>query len=135
MEEKNRDSVFDGRRQRESGRTPRRRYLYDRKTSTSFTTLSGLEGLSPHRLDVDYMIKDGEIVIVDEFTGRLIAGPPLSDGLHQAIEAKEKVKVRMKTNACDNHVSKLFPYVQQTCGNDGNSGNRSGRFKRFIILM
>ena len=45
------------------------------------------------RLDVDYMIKDGEVVIVDEFTGRLMPGRRWSDGLHQAVEAKEKVKI------------------------------------------
>ncbi len=45
------------------------------------------------RLDVDYMIKDGQVVIVDEFTGRLMSGRRWSDGLHQAVEAKEKVKI------------------------------------------
>src|ERR1043166_8482226 len=45
-----------------------------------------------HR-DVDYMVKDGEVVIVDEFTGRLMPGRRWSDGLHQAVEAKEKVKI------------------------------------------
>src|SRR3954454_13262002 len=45
------------------------------------------------RLDVDYMIKDGAVVIVDEFTGRLMPGRRWSDGLHQAVEAKEKVKI------------------------------------------
>jgi len=45
-----------------------------------------------HR-DVDYMVKDGEIVIVDEFTGRLMPGRRWSDGLHQSVEAKEKVKI------------------------------------------
>ena len=44
-------------------------------------------------LDVEYMIKDGGIVIVDEFTGRLMPGRRWSDGLHQAVEAKEKVKI------------------------------------------
>ncbi len=44
-------------------------------------------------LDVDYMIKDGQVVIVDEFTGRLMPGRRWSDGLHQAVEAKEKVKI------------------------------------------
>src|SRR5438132_9920800 len=43
--------------------------------------------------DVDYMVKDGEVVIVDEFTGRLMPGRRWSDGLHQAVEAKEKVKI------------------------------------------
>ena len=45
------------------------------------------------KLDVDYMIQDGKIVIVDEFTGRLMPGRRYSDGLHQALEAKERVKV------------------------------------------
>jgi preprotein translocase subunit SecA len=45
------------------------------------------------RRDVDYMLKDGQVVIVDEFTGRLMPGRRWSDGLHQAVEAKEKVKI------------------------------------------
>src|SRR5215204_199794 len=45
------------------------------------------------RLDVDYMIKDDGVVIVDEFTGRLMPGRRWSDGLHQAVEAKERVKI------------------------------------------
>ena len=44
--------------------------------------------------DKDYVVKDGEIVIVDEFTGRLMFGRRFSDGLHQSIEAKEGVKVQ-----------------------------------------
>src|SRR6187200_1434440 len=54
------------------------------------------QGLRAHtlfRLDVDYMIKDGGVVIVDEFTGRLMPGRRWSDGLHQAVEAKERVKI------------------------------------------
>jgi preprotein translocase subunit SecA len=43
--------------------------------------------------DVDYMVKDGQVLIVDEFTGRLMPGRRWSDGLHQAVEAKEKVKI------------------------------------------
>ena len=43
--------------------------------------------------DVDYVVKDGQVIIVDEFTGRLMIGRRYSDGLHQAIEAKEGVKV------------------------------------------
>jgi preprotein translocase subunit SecA len=46
-----------------------------------------------YRRDVDYMVKDGQVVIVDEFTGRLMEGRRWSDGLHQAVEAKEKVKI------------------------------------------
>ena len=55
------------------------------------------QGLKAHHLykkDVDYMVKDGEVVIVDEFTGRLMPGRRWSDGLHQAIDAKEGVEIR-----------------------------------------
>lgn len=47
--------------------------------------------------DKDYMVKDGEVIIVDEFTGRLMEGRRYSDGLHQAIEAKESVKVERES--------------------------------------
>ena len=49
------------------------------------------------KLDVDYVIKDGEIVIVDEFTGRLMFGRRYSEGLHQAIEAKEGLKIQRES--------------------------------------
>ncbi|MDI6744917.1 MAG: preprotein translocase subunit SecA [Thermodesulfovibrionales bacterium] len=55
-----------------------------------------LQGLKAHTLfrkDVDYILKDGEVIIVDEFTGRLMPGRRWSDGLHQAVEAKEGVKI------------------------------------------
>ena len=58
------------------------------------------QGLRAHTLfekDVDYVVKDGEIVIVDEFTGRQMPGRRWSDGLHQAIEAKEAVKIERET--------------------------------------
>src|SRR5260221_3246852 len=54
------------------------------------------QGLRAHTLfqnDVDYVVKDGQVIIVDEFTGRLMPGRRWSDGLHQAVEAKEKVKI------------------------------------------
>ena len=54
------------------------------------------QALRAHALfkrDVEYMVKDGQVVIVDEFTGRLMPGRRWSDGLHQAVEAKEKVKI------------------------------------------
>ena len=47
--------------------------------------------------DKDYVVKDGEVIIVDEFTGRLMYGRRYSDGLHQAIEAKEGVKVERES--------------------------------------
>jgi preprotein translocase subunit SecA len=53
----------------------------------------GLRAHSLFRKDVDYMVKDGEVIIVDEFTGRLMPGRRWSDGLHQAVEAKEGVRI------------------------------------------
>src|SRR5262249_29300815 len=53
-----------------------------------------LRAHSLYKLDVDYVNKDGEIIIVDEFTGRLMPGRRWSDGLHQAIEAKENVSIQ-----------------------------------------
>jgi preprotein translocase subunit SecA len=53
----------------------------------------GLRAHSLFRRDVDYMVKDGEVIIVDEFTGRLMPGRRWSDGLHQAVEAKEGVRI------------------------------------------
>jgi preprotein translocase subunit SecA len=55
-----------------------------------------MQSLKAHVLfkkDVDYVVKDGEVIIVDEFTGRLMPGRRYSDGLHQALEAKERLKV------------------------------------------
>ena len=52
-----------------------------------------LRAHSLYKRDVDYMVKDGQVVIVDEFTGRLMPGRRWSDGLHQAVEAKEHVKI------------------------------------------
>ncbi len=55
---------------------------------------TAIKAHSLYRLDVNYVVKDGEVLIVDEFTGRLMPGRRWSDGLHQAIEAKENVNIR-----------------------------------------
>jgi preprotein translocase subunit SecA len=55
--------------------------------------LQGLKAYTLFKRDVDYVVKDGEVLIVDEFTGRLMPGRRWSDGLHQAVEAKEGVKI------------------------------------------
>ena len=46
------------------------------------------------KLDVDYVVRDNQVLIVDEFTGRILSGRRYSDGLHQAIEAKENVEIK-----------------------------------------
>ncbi len=55
--------------------------------------LQALKAYTLFKRDVDYVVKDGEVIIVDEFTGRLMPGRRWSDGLHQAVEAKESVKI------------------------------------------
>jgi preprotein translocase subunit SecA len=70
-------------------------------TESGFITVHHLEqALKSHALfkrDIDYVVKDEEIIIVDEFTGRLMPGRRYSDGLHQAIEAKERVEVKRES--------------------------------------
>ena len=51
--------------------------------------------------DIDYVVKDGEVIIVDEFTGRLMYGRRYNEGLHQAIEAKEGVKVERENRTLE----------------------------------
>ena len=55
--------------------------------------IQGLRAHAMYKRDVDYVVKDGQVIIVDEFTGRLMPGRRWSDGLHQAVEAKEGVKI------------------------------------------
>ena len=62
------------------------------RSCTTSTRPSRAHGIM--KRDVDYVVKDGEVIIVDEFTGRLMLGRRYSDGLHQAIEAKEHVQRR-----------------------------------------
>jgi len=57
----------------------------------------GLRAHAVFKRDVDYVVKDGQVIIVDEFTGRLMFGRRYSDGLHQAIEAKENVKIERES--------------------------------------
>lgn len=69
--------------------------LYDPRNYLHIHALNqSLRAYNLFKKDVDYMIKDGEVLIVDEFTGRLMIGRRYSEGLHQAIEAKEHVKIK-----------------------------------------
>ena len=68
--------------------------LYDPSNiDTLHHVQQGLRAHNLFQLDVDYVVKDGQVIIVDEFTGRMMPGRRWSDGLHQAVEAKEKVKI------------------------------------------
>jgi len=70
-------------------------YLFDiANMDLAHQIIQSLRAMHCFEKNVDYVVKDGEVVIVDEFTGRLMQGRRYSEGLHQAIEAKEKVEVR-----------------------------------------
>ena len=86
---------FMERRLEEVGILPVGQSLYDPESTTIVHHVS--QALRAHKLftkDKDYIVRDGEIVLIDEFTGRMMVGRRLSDGLHQAIEAKEGVKIQ-----------------------------------------
>lgn len=96
------------------------------------------QAVRAHRLfekDVDYMVKDGEVQIVDEFTGRVLPGRRYSDGLHQAIEAKENVKVlgQSKTFATITFQN-FFRMYDKLSGMTGTADTEAGEFKQIYGL-
>ncbi len=82
------------------------------------------------RLDVDYVIKDGEIIIVDEFTGRLMFGRRYSNGLHQAIEAKEGLEVRRESQTLATiTLQNYFRLYSKLAGMTGTAKTEEDEFK------
>ena len=80
--------------------------------------------------DIDYIVKDGEIVIVDEFTGRLMFGRRYSDGLHQAIEAKEGVLVRSESKTLATiTLQNYFRMYQKLAGMTGTAKTEENEFR------
>ena len=87
------------------------------------------------RLDVDYMIKDGGVVIVDEFTGRLMPGRRWSDGLHQAVEAKEKVKIERENQTLATITfQNYFRKYKTLCGMTGTAETEAAEFNKIYKL-
>jgi preprotein translocase subunit SecA len=87
------------------------------------------------RLDVDYMIKDGQVVIVDEFTGRLMPGRRWSDGLHQAVEAKEKVKIERENQTLATVTfQNYFRKYKKLAGMTGTADTEAEEFAKIYNL-
>ena len=81
-------------------------------------------------LDKDYVIHEGEIVIVDEFTGRMMPGRRYSDGLHQAIEAKENVQVRRESKTLATITfQNYFNKYKKKCGMTGTAKTEEDEFR------
>lgn len=79
--------------------------------------------------DIDYVVKDGEVIIVDEFTGRLMFGRRYSDGLHQAIEAKEGVKVERESQTLATITfQNYFRMYNKLAGMTGTAKTEEGEF-------
>ena len=92
--------------------------------------LQALKARNLMERDVDYIVKDGEIVIVDEFTGRLMFGRRYSNGLHQAIEAKERVLVRSESKTLATiTLQNYFRMYQKLAGMTGTAKTEEDEFR------
>lgn len=92
--------------------------------------LEALKAKAIMKRDVDYIVKDGEIVIVDEFTGRLMFGRRYSNGLHQAIEAKEGVLVRSESKTLATiTLQNYFRMYQKLAGMTGTAKTEEDEFR------
>ena len=97
-----------------------------------------LQALKAHHLftrDVDYIVKDDQVVIVDEFTGRLMPGRRYSDGLHQALEAKEGVKVEAENQTLASITfQNYFRMYDKLAGMTGTADTEAVEFKQIYNL-
>ncbi len=96
------------------------------------------QALKAHTLfkrDVDYMIKDGQVVIVDEFTGRLMPGRRWSDGLHQAVEAKEGVRIERENQTLATITfQNYFRMYDKLAGMTGTADTEAAEFEKIYDL-
>ena len=88
-----------------------------------------------YRKDVEYVVKDGEVLIVDEFTGRLMPGRRWSDGLHQAIEAKENVKIERENQTLATITfQNYFRMYKKLAGMTGTAETEAPEFEKIYRL-
>ncbi|MBW2522021.1 MAG: preprotein translocase subunit SecA [Deltaproteobacteria bacterium] len=110
--------------------------LYDPKNIEYLHHLN--QSLKAHLLfqrDVDYLVKDGEVLIVDEFTGRTMPGRRYSDGLHQALEAKEKVKIERENQTLASITfQNYFRLYDKLAGMTGTADTEAAEFKKIYDL-
>ncbi|MBN1298651.1 MAG: preprotein translocase subunit SecA [Actinobacteria bacterium] len=110
--------------------------LYDPKNYLYIHCLNqSLKAANLFRRDVDYMVKDGEVLIVDEFTGRLMLGRRYSEGLHQAIEAKENVKIKEENQTLATiTIQNYFRLYEKLAGMTGTALTESEEFRHIYKL-
>ncbi len=96
---------------------------------------ASLRAHSVFKKDIDYVVRDGKVVIVDEFTGRLMAGRRWSDGLHQAIEAKEGVKIEAENQTLATiTLQNYFRMYPKLSGMTGTADTEAAEFKKIYNL-
>jgi preprotein translocase subunit SecA len=97
-----------------------------------------MQALRAHALfkkDVDYVVKNGEVLIVDEFTGRIMEGRRYSEGLHQAIEAKEKVRIREENQTLATiTLQNYFRMYEKLAGMTGTAATEADEFMHIYKL-
>ena len=96
---------------------------------------TAIKAYSLYRRDVDYVVKDGEVIIVDEFTGRLMPGRRWSDGLHQAIEARENVKIERENQTLATITfQNYFRMFKKLAGMTGTAETEASEFDKIYKL-
>ncbi len=110
--------------------------LYDLKNiSYVHHLMQAIKAHHLYRRDVDYVVKNGEVIIVDEFTGRLMTGRRWGEGLHQAVEAKEKVKVQMENQTLATVTfQNYFRMYRKLSGMTGTADTEATEFHRIYGL-
>ncbi|HRR92064.1 MAG TPA: preprotein translocase subunit SecA, partial [bacterium] len=97
--------------------------------------MAALKAKELFKKDVDYVIKDGEVIIVDEFTGRLMYGRRYSDGIHQAIEAKEGLKIRQEAQTLAYiTLQNYFRMYKKLAGMTGTAATEADEFLKIYGL-
>src|SRR5437762_4429593 len=110
--------------------------LYDPDNmDTLHAVQQALRAHTLYKLDVEYVVKDGEVLIVDEFTGRLMPGRRWSDGLHQAVEAKEGVKIEAENQTIATITfQNLFRMYEKLAGMTGTADTEAAEFDKIYKL-
>ena len=97
--------------------------------------VKALQAHALYKRDVDYVVKDGEVIIVDEFTGRLMPGRRWSDGLHQAVEAKEGVKIANENQTLASVTfQNYFRMYKKLAGMTGTADTEAAEFAKIYNL-
>ncbi len=109
--------------------------LFDISTQYAHHLLQALKAKELYKVDIDYVVKNGEVMIVDEFTGRLMDGRRWSDGLHQAVEAKEGLKIQDETQTLAGITfQNLFRLYPKLAGMTGTALTEEAEFGKIYNL-